>query len=484
MKKYLFLLIILLFGTLFLEMFSRDASVYAYMGMSFFEGDVPYVNSWDHKGISLYFINALGYLIGFKSFVGIRVLEIGLITLAFFMIYEALKKTFSEKSVFIATVFGLLSLSYFLEGGNLTEEYGALFVLIALSIILKKETSTLQFMLVGLLLLINVTIRANLISFWLALFATQFVFFILIKKEYKNYFKITLKISIGFFIGVVCLVIYFVITDSFTHFYDAAFLYNLSYAKQTVSQIVLSIIKSIRTYEVSILMILALMISIVKMLRKEGNILSILLFFWIPLELIFSNMSGKHFAHYFIMWVPIIVLATAYSFNYFKLINFHKEKQAVILLVSIFLFFQIPIYNTSKAYKNIFKEKTSLNDEVSTYILKNYAQKSLLVWGNEASIYLTTNKRAPIPYFYQTFLKVENDFSKNKIKDFTEKFISNPPELLVDVKTPSLLFIDESNRSTINKHQKENFNDYFRFLKANYKLSKTLKTVNFYVLKK
>ena len=124
------------------------------MGTLFFDGKLPYLDGWDHKGISMYFINALGYLIGFKHLIGIRILEVILIVYSFLSIFKTVSKKYTQQIAFIGVVFGLFSLRYFFDGGNMTEEYGALFVLISLSLLIKEKIKTIDYILIGVLFLV------------------------------------------------------------------------------------------------------------------------------------------------------------------------------------------------------------------------------------------------------------------------------------------------------------------------------------------
>ncbi len=484
MRKYIVAIVLILFFPIFLSLpIYNDNGAYAYMGTLFFEGKLPYIDGWDHKGISMYLINALGYLIGFKHLMGIRLLEFLLILGSFFSIFKTLSQKYTQKIAFVAVSFGLLSLRYFFDGGNMTEEYGALFALISLSLILKEKIRTMDYIFIGILFVVNITIRANLISFWIALFLAMIIYAILKKELLKKVIFPFSKMLIGIGISASLLTIYFLMTASFLEFYNAAFTYNFSYAKRSFLQTIGSVITSTRRYEVSLVMLLGFLIAMVSLVKKRTNFVSLLLFFWVPLELYFGNMSGKLFAHYYMMWIPIIVLSTAYIIDYFKIETLQREKKFVILGIITFLFFQIPIFSTVKSYKQVFLSKRTQKGSVVSHINKNYKNASILIWGNSHSTYLLVDKRAVVPYFFQTFFKVKSDITKNIMLDFTKRFIQNPPDLLVDAKTPSLLFLDNSNSDEINNYQKENLQEYFSFVHQNYKLKETIKGVDFYIKK-
>jgi len=453
------------------------------MGTLFFDGKTPYIDGWDHKGISLYLINAFGYLIGFKNYIGIRVLEIFLISISFLSIFKNLSITYSKKNAFIAVVFGLLSLRYFFDGGNMTEEYGAIFTLISLSLLIKEKIKTIDYAIIGALFIINFTIRANLISFWIALFFAIIALAFLQKEVLKKAIIPFSKMAIGIVVSIVLLSVYFLITNSFSEFYNAAFTYNFSYSKQSVGSVLKSIITSTRRYEVSLLLILGLLISVVSFFKKKNTLISLLLLFWIPIELYFSNMSGKLFAHYYMMWIPIIVLATAFILDYFKTESLKNEKQFVVIGIMVFLFFQIPIFNTLGSYQKLIASKKSKNELIANHIHKKYLDKTLLVWGNECAIYNMTKKIAPVTNFYQTLFKLDSRLTKRMIDDFTLQVQKKSPYLIIDVKTPSLLFLDNSNAAIIEDSQEENLKKYIDFIQTNYVLKETIKGADFYIRK-
>lgn len=482
-KTILVGLILLLFFPYIFFSFSRDASAYAYMGTLFFDGKIPYLDGFDHKGISLYLINAFGYLIGFKNYVGIRVLELALILYSFLQLFKVLKTKYSEFIALIATVFGLLTLRYFYDGGNLTESYGVIFVLISLSLVLKRTKKTLDWILIGTFFLINFTIRANLISFWVALFLVLTSLVLLKKSTVKEYIGQLSKMAIGTLCFVVFLAIYFLITSSFSEFYNAAFTYNFSYAKQTVFQVIGSIIKSTRRYEVSLVLILMLLLSVISIVKKRFSFEVLLLFFWIPVELYFSNMSGKLFAHYFIMWVPLVVLSTAIILDYFKVESLITEKRFTIIGITMFLFFQIPVFNALGTYMKLLKGKKSKNEQIANYINNNYKVDNLLVWGNESTVYNLTDKRAPVKNFYQTLFKLKSPLTSKMIADFSNKIQENHPAIIIDVKTPSLLHLDKTNIEKVSKHQEKELASFFKFVQENYQLKETKFGADFYIKK-
>ena len=48
---------------LFVELPGRDSSAYMYVGKGILEGEIPYLDRWDHKGPLLYVVNSLGLML-------------------------------------------------------------------------------------------------------------------------------------------------------------------------------------------------------------------------------------------------------------------------------------------------------------------------------------------------------------------------------------------------------------------------------------
>lgn len=66
------------------------------------------------------------------------------------------------------------------------------------------------------------------------------------------------------------------------------------------------------------------------------------------------------------------------------------------------------------------------------------------------------------------------------IIDFTNQIKQNPPDIILDVKTPSLLFLDKSNIEKIDKTQEERLANFFHFFNEKYALKETKNGCNIY----
>lgn len=103
-----------------------DSPVFQYMGYSMLQGKIPYTDLFDHKGLLLYWINALGYLIHPKM--GVMLLQIVNLTLTMMVWYKILDSIKVEWMKYSILALALLSLyAYFCEG-NFEEEWCLFFI--------------------------------------------------------------------------------------------------------------------------------------------------------------------------------------------------------------------------------------------------------------------------------------------------------------------------------------------------------------------
>ncbi|MEQ6123914.1 hypothetical protein AAON49_06930 [Pseudotenacibaculum sp. MALMAid0570] len=483
MKKLFVLLILVLFVPILFIPFYTDANVFAYMGRLLVNGYVPYVDGWDHKGVSLYLINAFGYAIGFKSMIGIKIVELLLILYTFIRIFDFLKKEYSWLIAFIAASFGLFTLKYFFDGGNLTEEYGALFSLLSISLILKEKAKTLDYALVGAFFIINFTLRANLIAFWVALFCAYLAQLILKKESFKVILMQFVKMSYGAIAIISLLLVYLLSTNSLDEFIDAAFTFNFSYSGASKTSVFSTIFSVVKKYHLSVIFIIGFIISLLRFIKDKRRKLELILIFWIPIELFFGNISDRLYAHYYMMWIPLVIFSTAVIIAEIRERLQITNTLVVILMGVIFAgSFYVPSYMTLKNWKWILLEADETKI-VGDYVSENYKDDTLLVWGNSTDIYNQTDKFSPTTFFYHSTFKYDTEYIRKKIEEFHQQVSKNKPSLIIDGKRSGMLQLDGSNSLEIDEGQKRNLKEFLKIVKTNYVLKEQKFGLDFYVLK-
>jgi len=486
MKNLLVLAILVFFAPYFIIGFNTDASVYAYMGKLVADGGIPYIDGWDHKGISMYLINAIGYLVlGFKSFTGIRILELILILIGFLQFFKYWKKQSSSLIAFIAGVFGLFTFRYFFEEGNVTEEYALILSLLSTLILLKKKIRTFDYALVGAFFVICFTIRANLIAFWMALFFVYIIQLVLKQKTFKEVFLNLLKMGYGAVAISVVLLIYMFITGSFNAFIDAAFTFNFSYTGNSNSaSTFVAMFKVMKRYHLSIILVIGLLVSIFRFSKDRTRFLELLLILWIPIELYLGNISNRIYAHYFLMWVPLVLFSVGVTLLEVK--ERFKWSQIKLILASGVVFLlccYVPLYLSFKDYKKVFTGEKTKRELVAEYVKENYQGRTLLVWGNACEIYNRLETTSPIRFFYQSTFKYDTEIMRAQSKEFVRQIAEKRPQLIIDNRRSGYLALDRSNLSEMDAAYVKNLSGFLEIIDTEYQVKEEKFGMVFYELK-
>ena len=95
------------------------------------KGYLPYRDTFDHKGPLIYLIDALGLLINEE--IGIWFIELIAISIIFLFAYKIARLLGCNSVIacFIVTI-GIPVLSFYFQGGNYTEEYACVFIIVSL----------------------------------------------------------------------------------------------------------------------------------------------------------------------------------------------------------------------------------------------------------------------------------------------------------------------------------------------------------------
>lgn len=101
-----------------------DSGIFLYFGSRILHGELPYRDLWDSKPPGIFFLNALGLLLGGGSRWGVWLVEFTGITVALLAGYAFLKRSFGKMAAFFSLALMAAHLALTLEGGNLPEEYG------------------------------------------------------------------------------------------------------------------------------------------------------------------------------------------------------------------------------------------------------------------------------------------------------------------------------------------------------------------------
>ena len=174
------------------ELPGNDSAAYLYVGMMLRKSVTLYTELFEHKGLILYLIDALGMSITDGSLTGVWILEMLNAFAATLLILKVTKLFTDRKTVQYITGVGLISsmtICMLLTDGNLSEEWVLPWITLSVYIFLKyfldKKYRFYEIILLGVSFAIIVFIRANMIAVFAA-FMPLVLIYMIMEKQWKD----------------------------------------------------------------------------------------------------------------------------------------------------------------------------------------------------------------------------------------------------------------------------------------------------------
>ena len=185
-----------------------DSTIFENMGLAILQGKTPYIDIFDHKGILLYYINALGILIAPHG-IGISLLSIVSTFITLSLWYKLALLFTNEKKAYIPIIIGILALTAYGDSGNTTEEWSLPFIsLILLQTARNLKEGTLPHFslgfIAGLFACAVLFLRANN-AYLIATCGITLSLYSLLHKRFKVFAIFVITFIIGFALGTTLL---------------------------------------------------------------------------------------------------------------------------------------------------------------------------------------------------------------------------------------------------------------------------------------
>ena len=463
-----------------IKFLDRDGSIFLFIGRSILDGKIPYRDLWDHKGPILYFINALSQIISDRSVWGLWVIEIMNLFLCQILIWKISKKIFSKTLAVILSIIFLSGFKVFIQGGNFTEEFSLLPLLLSLYIVSKDNDgfSKRKLFLHGIFFGIVFFLRPNNIGLFISL---SVLIFVKIIQKKKSFLEIT-----PFVFGLISLtfliVLYFWYHKAIVDFVDQLFMRNFFYSVSimTPKKRIENLFFAVNEYAFLLFpAIIGWANCLRKCFKQPCTTLRFIFVIDLPLELFLLSLSGRFFPHYFLCTLPASVfligdLLNDMIKNISKICFMHPNISlgfiSVILLLPVW---QNVIYVRPFArelFKYGWKVKTN---ELIEYIKNNSKiTDTILVWGHEPMIYLYADRFTPTKYLYQQAFETPNYFKTEMLNNFCDDISDFPPKYIIDTRNPFPLA--QSKRSSVNNLQFIKYHCLFSIIDKNYILQKQI----------
>ncbi len=297
-----------------------NSGVYLYAGWRILQGDLPYLQLWDHKPPLVLYINALGAALSPGSHWGIWALELVALIFAAYLGYKLIKAHFGSVAAALARF--VAACCFHLFGQQPDYPTGPCRSSLAL-LLLRAEGSEKperSYLLIGLLGGLAFLIKQTAVGIWLAIGLLLLVW--ALRRKAKAWRKLGLMAA-GALVVVLAAAMYFLSRGALAQAWDAAFAYNFHFSASAVQSLRdrlrnafdLSYIARLPIFPIVVLGVLAGAFFPRKKQEPLKRSLFALMLLDGALELGLILMTGDVSKYYFETILPVLALFSAAAFS-------------------------------------------------------------------------------------------------------------------------------------------------------------------------
>lgn len=500
---YVFLLLLTAFvldlANPYFDVPARDGGFFLYAGSQILDGKIPYQDFWDSKGPAIFYINALGLLIGGGSRWGVWFVEFACVFGMLALLYHTLSKRWGVGAALFGATLAGFGLRVVLGYGNYTEEFALVFNAAGLVIFLSMvdvERNYWKYLWIGALFGVSFTFRANNIGGLIAMWGAVILYYGF-KRHYLEILRIVIATLAGFAIPLIVWTLFFAVVGDAWEMVNASILFNFSYAAAKEREWS-SIFGGFGRYGMDWYGWFALaawfavgLRFLVSFVQRRVSVFETFLLVWFPIEILLSNLSGRNFTHYYISWVLAVGVYSAFLFAEFWQVTFKISPlegwsdtagAAAAVVLSLLLFAVSP--STPKRYAESLGRGGEYIDPVSAYIRDNSQPGDLLLtWYPEMRVNFLAGRASPVKYVYYP-LFLEGSLTKEIEDRYLEDLTANPPQLILDCSRvvdaiPSLDSVTREEQYSTPGVKKKMYlppgmDEVFEFVEANYRIENTI----------
>lgn len=409
-----------------------DSTVFKYVAKEIMNGNMPYLDTFDHKGPLIYFINVVGNFIGLWK--GIWVVEIVSMFVGLLFIYK-IARLYCEwlmSSMLVFLVSG--SIFKYFEGGNLVEEYAIPFIAIGTYIFLKYldgyKLKRSEFVASGLAFACVLLLRPNMGVLWPIMCLGIFIS-LLKEHNIKEVKRVSKWFLVGMSLMLIPVLVWLVVKGALMPFIDSYFKYNMKYTEALSASN--SRYTAISTYLSDSVVSIAAISTIVLMFAKRNikNCLYVCFFF---ANILMVSMAGKISMHYGMIIVPSLIYPLAGIAAEIDAkpndVRIGPSILLVLILVPyVWYSWMLGITTAIGQFSSRNQDYVSnVNREIANIVMQNtYQNDKITVCGNWNIIYLLSDRCSSSRYSYQTVCSIDEDMQDEYFEELTE----NPPSIIV-----------------------------------------------------
>jgi hypothetical protein len=454
----------------------RDAGLFLYTGQQILHGAIPYRDFWDNKGPAVFYLNALGLLLGGGSDWGVWGLQLALFWGGAWLGFLALRRFTGDGPAVLGSAAWMLGTLDVLEGGNFTEDYALPLIFATLfSYFMAREgrRPVLWGTLIGICGAFLFLLRPNLIAVTIASGFLLLFEGIKVPAQRREALRaLTAAVAAGLVI-LALMVGYLAAHGAASDFYDCVFHYNFIYSGGMTLVARFSFLamgfSRLLGLNLCLLTLWVLVILLLPSLRSELKPATPLLWFfllWAPMELAFSTISGRIYLHYYLTWLaPVGVGLSLVVFVWEKLARqaakaitgpnrrpWRGAALAVMCLLPLApawshfgrllnrAWTEVTLHGVTTRDIQLWELQTTRGNAALDFIRRHTpAGQTLLVWGSEAQLNFASGLRAPDRFVHQYPLLTVGYVRPEYLETFLRDLQTAPPALIIDTSSTNAI---------------------------------------------
>jgi hypothetical protein len=400
-----------------------DQSAFLLLGQSMHRGIMPYRDLFDHKGPLLYVINWLGL---FAGFTGVWLIELAGMLVSVFFCYKTARRFFDEAASFVGTAATFAALPSWYGTGSLCESYALPFSFVSLYclsgyFVQDYELKRRQVFISGACMGGVLMLRANMIGLWIGLCAAIFIHSLSLKK-FRLLPRYVLFFGGGLVVSIAPFMVWMAAARMLDGFYRCYIQFNFTYIEVPPIQILRVIAYAIYSYPV-IPLVTAIMLYLFLIrdrLSGSQHLLNLTNIAAFGVTVYLSALSGRSYEHYFMVFLPCLVVPLAWMA---EAMASHLKIKPAIALILIGIMLNRSVVTGVNSIRDTMNTD-EIGNELASFIKSHTApDEPILMVGNYCRLYFMS-ERSPVGYYVNIPAHSSIDAS------YLEEFAAQKPRVI------------------------------------------------------
>lgn len=424
-----------------------DAYLFMYIGEGILQGELPYVDRWDHKGPILFAIFAVMMLIS-PEWHGYFLVNVLLLLSIISVIFVTGYRLFNVPIALFMVAIMLDMISIAGLRGN-PGYYALVFQVTAILIFIMSQKPTNNskwwMLILGILGGLAFLIKPNFVAVWLAIGVCWLV-------TWRNSWRRIVWSGVG---GISTLVIISLVLQAFgilPEAYDATITTNVIYSQDgydlkrflfVISRLFLGISPS---YAVMMITSWVFLLCLYCTNRIGNHYLRSIVFFALvltPIEIVMASISPRGYGHYYIGLTAVIALLLGFLVHHvLQMISVRSTMIIGIALMIIVVVHHMNIERyidyTRHAIENRgdpgFRYNRHYGESQIVDLIVRYTNEdeTIYIWGKGPFVHLASDRKSASRYSHNDIFFVDGYMSQVRFDEYVQEIRDNKPALIID----------------------------------------------------